>query len=440
MLNKLIDGQIKDAENFSGGSMVDNNQIYSDRTNLIWQHLLDHMYNTFSTKNYPEDHFGIREKDFPIDEESFVKFINNKIDLDANSSSDFLEKFFKTRGYNNEENRQYHWNESIQKLIDNYRKIFIEKEKINDFSIENLTNASAAASFDNDNFVRPAANSSNSTYLDVRNKDELISVLKDSKNLQFTINQDERYNTFLNLLMPQYNRNLEIEDLDRNFWVIGQSIAALSAFLLDEESPLIGFIDGMLDEITQLWENIFYLWLCNCILGYKKLYDNIETIFMPVPESEIYPYLNFDDFADNTRYEDTLSFDNYGVEERREVLKKLWENHYLDLKQRYRDSALVIIPEIRGINYKDNHYSRVSYLGVIFYDDSLPNPDDFLRIVVFKGPIIVDAKEGLVKAEIYPNLRAKKSDGSGDYEFVRSKQTEDYLCVPDWDEEEESSG
>jgi len=50
--------------------------------------------------------------------------------------------------------------------------------------------------------------------------------------------------------MPQYNRNLEIEDLDRNFWVIGQSIAALSAFLLDEESPLIGFIDGMLDEIT----------------------------------------------------------------------------------------------------------------------------------------------------------------------------------------------
>jgi len=36
MLNKLIDGQIKDAENFSGGSMVDNNQIYSDRTNLIW--------------------------------------------------------------------------------------------------------------------------------------------------------------------------------------------------------------------------------------------------------------------------------------------------------------------------------------------------------------------------------------------------------------------
>lgn len=69
--------------------------------------------------------------------------------------------------------------------------------------------------------------------------------------------------------MPEYKRDVEIEDLNRNFWVIGQALSLLYAYIFDENSPLPKLLSGILDEITQLWENMFYLWLTTSMLTEK---------------------------------------------------------------------------------------------------------------------------------------------------------------------------
>ena len=63
------------------------------------------------------------------------------------------------------------------------------------------------------------------TYDEVRGNDKIDSVINNSLKLQFT--EDEQ-NNYLRLLMPMYSRRVEVEDLNRNFWVIGQAINFIS--------------------------------------------------------------------------------------------------------------------------------------------------------------------------------------------------------------------
>jgi len=53
---------------------------------------------------------------------------------------------------------------------------------------------------------------------------------------------------FLRLIMPKYLRRVEVEDLDRNFWVIAQSLAILGDYMFDKNSPLNDIIKRLLDE------------------------------------------------------------------------------------------------------------------------------------------------------------------------------------------------
>jgi hypothetical protein len=66
--------------------------------------------------------------------------------------------------------------------------------------------------------------------------------------------------------MDKYTRNVEVEDLNRNFWVIGQTISIISAFLLDEDSPIKQLFKYISSETVQLWENILYLWASAAVL------------------------------------------------------------------------------------------------------------------------------------------------------------------------------
>jgi hypothetical protein len=86
--------------------------------------------------------------------------------------------------------------------------------------------------------------------------------------------------------MPKYMRNVEVEDLNRNFWVIGQSIAALSAFLF-EDSPITDLLKRILNEIAQLWQNIMYLWATmSMIMEDDKTY-NVHTEVIVLPNDEL---------------------------------------------------------------------------------------------------------------------------------------------------------
>lgn len=96
--------------------------------------------------------------------------------------------------------------------------------------------------------------------------DEIEEVLQNEKNLDYTIGKTrEKYDELseklrkyiTRLIMPQYARRVEVEDLDRNFWVIGQNLSILNKVVLDTDN---GPLKKMLGEITDLWENVYRLW------------------------------------------------------------------------------------------------------------------------------------------------------------------------------------
>lgn len=155
----------------------------------------------------------------------------------------------------------------------------------------------------------------------------------------------------LRLIMPKYLRRVEVESLNRNFWVIGQTLSGITAYLAGDGSAYKTLLNGILDEITQLWENILYLWAASAMLAQKPVYTDIKTIHCYLDNNKEQPYLKYD------------NFDSFEIDptETNEILKRL--QHYQD---EYPDSNLVIIPEIRSRNYKHNYYA-CSYFPYIYY-------------------------------------------------------------------------
>lgn len=147
-----------------------------------------------------------------------------------------------------------YWNESVQALIDKHKNAIIGLSEGQD----------AGYSFIDSPYVNPNINKDNETYDSVRT-DEIIDVLKNKENLDYTIRELTSYAT--RLLMPQYERRVEIEDLNRNFWVIGQNLT-----LLNESNSLL---ESVISEIVDLWENTYRIW--QCILYFAGALDGIET-------------------------------------------------------------------------------------------------------------------------------------------------------------------
>jgi len=81
--------------------------------------------------------------------------------------------------------------------------------------------------------------------------------------------------------MPQYGRRVEVEDLNRNFWVITQTIAAISAYLFSEDSPLPKMLEGLLRETTEIWENIIYLWTGIAAIS-QNVESGVQTVVLPL--------------------------------------------------------------------------------------------------------------------------------------------------------------
>jgi len=72
-------------------------------------------------------------------------------------------------------------------------------------------------------WVIPWYNIDGETYRRVRGDDKKLSALTDLSKLDFTrLRKDpSSSNRWIRLIMPQYKRRVEVEDLNRNFWVIG---------------------------------------------------------------------------------------------------------------------------------------------------------------------------------------------------------------------------
>ena len=211
--------------------------------------------------------------------------------------------------------------------------------------------------------------------------------------------------SWLRLLMPKYLRKVEVEDLNRNFWVLGQTMSAVCAFLFGPNAPFAKLFEDMAAEITQLWENILYLWLAFAMATQKPEITDVHVEVVYIPNSELEPYLKFDDFNQQV-VSDIIETPTFWEELRQRC------NYIV---QSYDNSHVVIIPKIRCNNYKHNYYSIECWPGIMYFNKTL----NTFKYTLFRSQqnntygIVINA----ASEEFYRNCVAIMED-EFDYSFV----------------------
>lgn len=157
---------------------------------------------------------------------------------------------------------------------------------------------------------------------------------------------------WIRLIMPQYKRRVEVEDLNRNFWVIGQVLAGICIDIFDPNGPIGAMIKGLLNEIAQLWENVAFLWAALALLSQGRFYGETYAEVVTIPNEAFLPYLKYD------------NFDHLTTTTNIEIIKQRLSY----LISQYPEKNLVILPQIRLQNYERNYYDVIWYPGVFVYD------------------------------------------------------------------------
>lgn len=204
-------------------------------------------------------------------------------------------------------------------------------------------------------WVIPWYNIDGETYRRVRGEDKKLSALTDSSRLDFTRLNNSNTSTedtdrWIRLIMPQYKRRVEVEDLNRNFWVIGQVLAGICIDIFDPNGPIGAMIKGLLSEIAQLWENVVFLWAALALLSQKRFYGETHSEVVIIPSDKIYPYLKYDNF--NREYLNANA-----------LIPNL--NYLLQV---YPEKNLCILPCVRFTNYEKNYYQDIWIPGIFIYD------------------------------------------------------------------------
>lgn len=309
-------------------------------------------------------------------ESSIAGFITNTADIDHNNKKP-IDKL--------EEDNESLWNESLDALA---KQFFAElerraedisgedKEEDTGVSYERGISAgiesvlkhfpwwsiySGDAGYDfSKQWVRPKHNIDGESYSHVRGTDAIESVLKMNKHLQYTSNRSGQY---IRLLMPEYERSVEVEDLNRNFWVIGQVISAICGYLFDEDG-VKKILKGILNELIQLWDNILYLWMSIMTISQEQ-YDLHKEVVV-LPNNEIESYIKFDNFEIPNNAEESLYIynesGNSGVIDKNKLIDRL---NYL--VGSYTKSNLCLLPIIRENNYYHNYFSKLIIPGLYMY-------------------------------------------------------------------------
>ena len=322
-----------------------------------------------------------------------------------------------------------YWNESVERLVNNFLEL---KRQINDentpflktkdgetvVTINEIKKADAGKSFSNneegeDDWVIPSLNINNKQYKKVRDEDKTISVLNDVMNLQFTHTQKQMLNdnNWIRLLMPKYTRRVEIEDLNRNFWVISQVAAAACFWLLDDESLLPNVIKDLINEILQLWENIIYLW-ASFIIQTQKYNDDIHIEMLPLPSSTTQNFNKYDFYGgqfngNSERIEDYFYTELIkkrqnpnnniflGYENKKEEISADIINKINYLTQKYKNQNLCIIPYYRIDNYYANYYSAIVIPAIFTYHQGTKNWEKiWLYNSLGSGPAAITIDKG----------------------------------------------
>ena len=368
-----------------------NTSFTDEQVRNAWENLLKILH---SEKNASELlHYFIRQDD--VVKSSLMDIIQGKADLqDGRNDSDYaFEELLNNLKGTSPSN---FWNESVNTAL----KHFLKHIEITDddeiipgtngqISYNDLIKANAGYTFtlsgtgnSNTQWVKPWKNIDAAKYQTVRAGDEIVQGVLNNKNeLQFTHSQNQsNIGKWIRLLMPKYSRFVEIEDLDRNFWVIGQAISGISAYLFDDDSPIKTAFKNALREITELWENILYLWAALAMLSNKTYKDvHVEVVYLnsgldldnsdETVDIEYYTNIKYDDFTNSQ-----LNW--------RHICQRL---EYL--KQQYPESNLAIIPIRRQNSYYNNYFTTVLMYGIAFYDRNNPNTSSYngFRVLKFES-------------------------------------------------------
>lgn len=349
-----------------------------DRYNF-WQKIL----NALKNRTYSKDLKDVKKEgengDAVDGAETEVKntlfdIINTYCDFPYKSGSEEYSELFDSL-YQDAETRSEFWNRSVDELIKDFKKNYGDLSDELEIGIGlkliDLKKSDAGFDFNKSPFIWPNTNIQGQTYDEVR-KDQILESLQNQINLQFTkekyqgteakISNSTEKNKWIRLLMPQYARRIDIEDLNRNFWVIGQVLSAISAWLFGDKSPINSTIKSLINEVAQLWENVLYLWLELALLSQKISHD-VRVIVTYIPSHEFADYREFNDFELEKHITDVS-----------EVAIPDFQDHVEDIKQKisyliekYPFENLCVIPVIRWHNYRHNYYSTEIYTGLYLH-------------------------------------------------------------------------
>lgn len=232
------------------------------------------------------------------------------------------------------------------------------------YYIDDIKNANAANSFEaNEKWVKSWHNAEGETYEQVRGEDVDLKAITNKENLNFTT-EIEGIASNINLLMPEHSRNVLIEDLNRNFWVIGQSLTGISAFLFNENSPILTVFKGLIKELIELWENVLFLWLALAI----SMQD--EKKVTEVHEEIIYLYgSDLDDKYNNGTFYEPEMWDLI-ANDQNDSISNIIKSKIDYLKVKYNNYHLVIVPILFLDNYEGDSYSSFYIHGAFLFNQN----------------------------------------------------------------------
>lgn len=284
---------------------LDYSDLFDEETsNKLWEEFIDYMYKRgFFTGVNTEPSNG------------------NTIDTKADLGTDLNGKYSDEQTYKdfirNFRNSRY-WNESVLEAAKQFYNDFLDPDKR---AVIDEYLADAGNSFaQNTEYVKEWLNANNQSYSEVRGLDKIESVLTSKENLQFTrekltdeeLSEIDKVKTLLRLIMPKYSRRVEIEDLNRNFWVIGQTLDFVLDYLLGEQSPMIELLGKLIKESAESWQNIYFLWATTAALEGKinDVLTDIKKIEAGTEKTPLNIYLHLPTSDSNTTDETWLRLFN----------------------------------------------------------------------------------------------------------------------------------
>lgn len=165
-----------------------------------------------------------------------------------------------------------------------------------------------------------------------------------------------------NLIMPQYKRRVEIEDLNRNFWVISQNLTILNKFMIGLQDGIGKIFQDIFSEIIGLWDNIYSIWKSIFYLDSKIDNFDRELNEIGIATSKVKVKISYE----NTFYHEDWS-------RNQELIKKLF---YFNDKGEPTDASGEILRNNTLMIKNENYYFKkgdAKFFGIypLLYKDTI---------------------------------------------------------------------